>query len=144
MGSSDQSPPPGALAQSIPVPIAQLSPSLENAGERSVNAVVTLVWPFSSSSRSLSLLLAEPDFRLRRTNGQVKATFHGFCAEEVARTQVGIGDKVVLSLDGVKWTDNEAAKGTPGRGIAWDLHFENRVAIEVFMLISRRYSAVTK
>ncbi|KAL2003353.1 hypothetical protein VTN02DRAFT_4173 [Thermoascus thermophilus] len=131
MGSSDQSSPSGALAQSIPVPIAQLSPALENAGERSVNAVVTLVWPFSSSSRSLSLLLAEPDFRLRRTNGQVKATFHGFCAEEVARTQVGIGDKVALSLNGVEWTDNEAAKTTPGRGIAWDLHFKNRVAIEI-------------
>ncbi|KAL2220252.1 hypothetical protein M432DRAFT_608594 [Thermoascus aurantiacus ATCC 26904] len=135
MGSSDQSPPPGALAQSNPIPIAQLSPELENIGERSVNAVVTLVWPFSSSSRCLSLLLAEPDFRLRRTNGQVKVTFHGFCAEEVALTQVGIGDKVVLRLDGARWADNEAATATPGRGIPWDLHFENRVALEVFTAI---------
>jgi hypothetical protein len=116
------------------VPIAQVSPSLDNLDRRGFHAVVTLVWPFSNSSRTFSLLLAEPDFRLRRHNGQIKITFHGFCAEEVARSKVGIGDEVTLGLDGARWTDNEKAKSTPGTALPWDLHFEKRLKLEVFLL----------
>jgi hypothetical protein len=112
--------------------IAQLSPVLENKSERSFHAVVTLVWPFSSSNRTFSLLLAEPDFRLRRHNGQAKVTFHGSCAARVARTQVGIGDEVWLCLDGVEWSDNsEMAKANDPRGLSWDLHYEHRVSLKV-------------
>lgn len=132
MEPSDSSQSHEVPAQSSPVPIAQLSPTLDDLSQRSFHAIVTLVWPFSNSSRAFSLLLAEPDFRLRRHNGQVKVTFHGFCAEEVARTKVGIGDEVTLWLDGARWTDNEQAEVTPGRGLPWDLHFEKRAKLKVF------------
>ena len=122
------------LSQLKPVPIAQLSPASDNLNQRSFHAIVTLVWPFSNSNRAFSLLLAEPDFRLRRHNGQVKVTFHDLCAEEVARTKVGIGDEVTLALDGARWTDNEEAKITPGRSLPWDLHFENRVNLKVLLI----------
>jgi hypothetical protein len=115
------------------VAIAQLSPALENKSERSFHAVVTLVWPFSSSNRTFSLLLAEPDVRLRRHNGQAKVTFHDSCAETIARTQVGIGDEVWLCLDGVSWSENnEMAKAANDhRGLSWDLHYEHRVSLKV-------------
>ncbi|KAL8909016.1 MAG: hypothetical protein Q9207_000467 [Kuettlingeria erythrocarpa] len=51
------------------VPIAQLEPSLTGAG-KILEGVVTLIWPYSASNKSFSILLAEPDFRLRRQQGQ--------------------------------------------------------------------------
>ena len=121
----------GALAQSSPVPIAELSPSLENYRQRYVCAVVTLLWPFSSSTKSFSLHLSDPDFRLRRTNGQVKAAFQGPSAEAVAHSRVGIGDTVIIGLSGVEWIGHEAEASTPGKGINWDLKFNDRVVFEV-------------
>lgn len=131
MDATDQSVPPAALAQLTKVPIAQLSPTLELIQEKCIDATVTLVWPYSSSTKSLSLLLAEPDFRLRRPHGQVKATFHGQIAEQVATSHVGIGDNVRLALKGTKFVGNDNATQTPGRYVAWDLHFESGLSLEV-------------
>ncbi|CRG87387.1 Serine-aspartate repeat-containing protein I [Talaromyces islandicus] len=108
----------------------RLSPDLEDPGQYSLHAVVTLVWPYSSSNRAFSLLLAEPDSRLRKQNGQVRVTFRGLCAEQVARTKVGIGDKVTLSLQGARWTENEKLHSTPGKPLEWELQFTNRVKLE--------------
>jgi hypothetical protein len=76
-------------------------------------------------------LLAEPDFRLRRQNGQVKVIFRGSCAENVARTKVGIGDQVALGLYGARWADTKETTSTPGRGIHWDLYYESGVDVKV-------------
>ncbi|KAL4939257.1 hypothetical protein BDV06DRAFT_38703 [Aspergillus oleicola] len=114
------------------IPIAQLSPELDRLRQSSINAVVTLLWPYSSSTKSLSLLLAEPDFRLRRPNGQVKVFFHGHVAQDVARTHIGIGDNVRLSLAGSRLEKNDAATQAPGRGISWDVHFDASAFIEVW------------
>ncbi|KUL92106.1 hypothetical protein ZTR_02233 [Talaromyces verruculosus] len=119
---------PGLSPSLISIP--QLSPELEDASQYSVRAVVTLVWPFSSSNRLFSLLLAEPDFRLRNQNGQIRVTFCGRCAEEVARTKIGIGDTVTLSLQGAQWTENQKGQSTPGKSLGWELQFKNRVKLE--------------
>ncbi|KAE8553259.1 hypothetical protein EYB25_004641 [Talaromyces marneffei] len=110
--------------------IPQLSPDLKDASRYSVQAVVTLVWPFSSSNRLFSLLLSEPDFRLRNQNGQIRVTFCGCCAEEVARTKVGIGDTVTLSLQGAQWTENQKIQSTPGKSLGWELQFKNQVKLK--------------
>ncbi|KAJ6046052.1 hypothetical protein N7444_007306 [Penicillium canescens] len=122
---------PNALAHLTQVPIAQLSPDLAQPSEKFIVAVVTLIWPYSSSNKSLSLLLAEPDARLRRPNGQVKATFHGRVAQKIAESHVGIRDTVHLSLANSKFVSNEAAEQTPGRSIACGAHFEDAVSLEV-------------
>jgi hypothetical protein len=123
---------PNALAHYLTqVPIAQLSPDLAQPSQKFIVAVVTLIWPYSSSNKSLSLLLAEPDARLRRPNGQVKATFHGRVAQKIAESHVGIRDIVQLSLANSKFVSNEAAKQTPGWSIAWGAHFEDAVSLEV-------------
>ncbi|PWY79638.1 hypothetical protein BO70DRAFT_380236 [Aspergillus heteromorphus CBS 117.55] len=132
MDIHEKQPPASEPLRSTPVPIAQLSPTLENLSESSIHAVVTLLWPYSSSTRSISLLVAEPDFRLRRTNGQVKVVFHGHVAQEVAKSQIGIGDSVYLRLAGARFLDHDAENQTPGRFVAWDVHFDNNVLLEVW------------
>ncbi|KAJ5352861.1 Telomere end binding protein [Penicillium brevicompactum] len=131
MESIAQFPAPNAPGSLTKVPIAELSPDLEQPADKSILAVVTLVWPYSSAHKSLSLLLAEPDFRLRRSKGQVKVTFHGRVAEKVAESHVGIGDSICLGLVGSRFVSNEASQQTPGRSIAWDAHFETGVCLEV-------------
>lgn len=121
-----------ALSYLTKVPIAELSPSLERPADKSILATVILVWPYSSATMSLSLMLAEPDCRLRHSRGQIKVTFHGYVAEKVAESHVGIGDSISLGLDGSKFTGNKVAQQSPGRSIAWDAHFESNVCLEVF------------
>ncbi|KAJ5602504.1 hypothetical protein N7537_005460 [Penicillium hordei] len=130
--SPKQPPAPNALAHLTRVPIAQLSPDIEKLAERSFLAAVALVWPYSSSTKSVSLLLAEPDFRLRGAKGQIKATFHGRVAEKVAESHVGIGDTVCLALKDIKFVSNDGVHQTPGRSVAWDAHWENGVFLEIY------------
>ena len=111
------------------IPIARLAPEGVAAGH--IEAVIALVWPYSSSTRTLSLLLAEPDIRLRKRNGQVKATFHGHAAQEVARTRAGIGDLVHLALEGAEWVQAGETISTPGKNIAWDLVYETRAILSI-------------
>ncbi|KGO63981.1 Telomere end binding protein [Penicillium italicum] len=130
--SPEQSPAPNALAHLTRVPIAQLSPDLEELDGKAFLAAVALVWPYSSSTKSASLLLAEPDFRLRGAKGQIKVTFHGRVAEEVAESHIGIGDTVCLALKDIKFVSNEGVQKTPGRSVAWDAHFENGASLEIY------------
>ncbi|KAL5047371.1 hypothetical protein BDW71DRAFT_42387 [Aspergillus fruticulosus] len=128
-------PPVSKLLRSTPaVPIAQLSPDDERLPKSSIHSVVTLLWPYSSSTKTLRVFLAEPDFRLRRSNGQVKVFFHGHVAEEVARTHIGIGDTVYLSLAGSRLAKNDAdsVTQTPGRSVSWDVHFEASAFLEIW------------
>jgi hypothetical protein len=120
-----------ALASTSPIPIAQLTPLLAAPSTRSVKAIVTLTWPYSSATGSVAFLLAEPDFRLRRTKGQVRAQFSGSSAKAVSKSGIASGDEVILSLDGVEWVQDEAPFATPGRGIEFDLKFTERLLLEV-------------
>lgn len=116
-----------ALATSI----ATLNPALDELSKRHVHVVVTLVWPYSSSSRRISLLLADPDFRLRATNGQVKVHFLGCAAEELVNLKISIGDHLFLSLDGSKWEKQAAKVGILESSIDWELSYSDRLKLEV-------------
>jgi hypothetical protein len=116
------------------IPISSLAPQLQKLDAKGIRATVTLLWPYSSSTRSTALLLAESDFRLRRNKGQVRVELRGKSAEEVARTKIGIGDEVILSLKGASWLDNTAQDtpvSTPGRSVDWDLKFRRVLRIQV-------------
>ena len=119
------------LARSTPTSIAQLSPALGSASSRSIDAIVTLLWPYSSSSKTFTLLLADSDFRLRRLKGQVKVAFRGASAKAVASSQVGIGDRVRLCLDGAQWVHLQEDIQTPGKSLDWDISYKGRVELEV-------------
>jgi len=111
--------------------ISELSPELPAIESKHFRATATLIWPYSSSARQFALLLAEPDVRLRRKNGQVRARFSGASAKAVATTGVGIGDEVVLSLRGAEFV-KEGAVSTPGRSIEWELSYVHTVTMRVY------------
>lgn len=115
------------------VPIADLKPSLE-IQHNSIAGIVTLIWPYSSSSRTLSLLLVEPDFRLRKYKGQVRIHFTGSSATAVARAGVAIGAQVSLRLVGVQWAKDKSTPRTPGNGVEWELRFGERLIFQVWRL----------
>ncbi|KAI5305637.1 hypothetical protein KEM56_003797 [Ascosphaera pollenicola] len=114
-----------------PTSIASLSPALDELGKRRFHAVVTLVWPYSSASRRISLLLADPDFRLRAANGQVKVHFVESAAEEILRLRISIGDHLLLSLDGARWEKQVAKVGILANSIDWELSYSDRLQLEV-------------
>lgn len=112
------------------ISISQLHPGLE-AAAISVTGIVTLVWPYASSTHSSSLLLVESDFRLRRHRGQVRIYFDGASAKAVAKLGVSSGDHITISLKGASWGKDASAASTPGKGIEWDLRYRNRVFLQV-------------
>lgn len=111
------------------VPIAHLSPDLESIDNTYAQGVVTLVWPYSSSNKSFSLLLVESDFRLRRQHGQVRVRFHSSSALAVAKHRVSSGDELLLGLKGAAWTKPTAAISTPGRSIDWELDYRDFLSL---------------
>ena len=112
------------------VPIPELQPALDSF-YTSITGIVTLIWPYSSSRKTFSLLLAEPDFRLRHHRGQVRVHFTGSSATAVARSGVSIGTQVNLKLEGVQWAKDESTPRTPGKGVEWELQFGERIFLQV-------------
>ena len=119
-----------APARNNLIPIAQLHPDRDVSG-KSIVGVVTLLWPYSRSRRTFSLLLVEPDFRLRRQNGQVRVHLQGASARILAESGVQSGDHITLNLDGVGWLRDESTKETPGRGKEWQLQFGKSLSLQV-------------
>lgn len=113
------------------IPIAELSDSLDAPETRSVKAIVTLTWPYSSATGSVAFLLAEPDFRLRRSKGQVRVQFSGSSAKYISKAGISSGDEVILCLDGAEWLRDESEISTPGRGVEWELKFTERLQLQV-------------
>ncbi|KAL9000477.1 MAG: hypothetical protein Q9188_005670 [Gyalolechia gomerana] len=112
------------------IAIAHLEPAV-GGSERMIEGVVTLIWPYSISNESFSILLAEPDFRLRSQRGQVRIHFTGSSASAVSRCDPKSGDYVTLRLLGAQWEKDETSSRTPGRGIEWQLRFEQRLVLRI-------------
>jgi hypothetical protein len=115
-------------------PINQLSPASIPIESKSIRATVSLLWPYSSSTQQVALLLAEPDFRLRKKQGQIRVQFSGPSAQALARSRVGIGDEVLLSLQGAKWTETALGVSTPGKSVDAELLFKQRLSMKVDQL----------
>lgn len=113
------------------VAIAKLRPDLDSLDTSSVHGIVTLVWPYASSTQSLCFLLVEPDFRLRRQQGQVRIHFQGPSARVVAEAGLSSGDELELNLLGASWEKDATKTETPGKGIEWQLRFGDYAVLEV-------------
>ncbi|KAF6836795.1 hypothetical protein CMUS01_05275 [Colletotrichum musicola] len=126
--SADQLPSQLQAAESIP--IAQLSPELQEPKTRVVRGVVTITWPYSIIKKTIAFLLAEPDFRLRRAKGQVRVEFRGSSAKAVQDAGLGSGDEVVLCLDGVELVADDSKTRVPGTSLEWQLIFTERLLLQ--------------
>ncbi|KEF51874.1 uncharacterized protein A1O9_12212 [Exophiala aquamarina CBS 119918] len=112
---------------SLAVPVTGLSPTSTPTALRShIEANVALVWPYSNSTATFSLLLVDHTSR-----GQVKVVFRGGCAKQVANTKVGIGDKIKLALVGCEWKETVDILSTPGKRLEWDLQFHSRLVLQI-------------
>lgn len=122
-----------ALHDALRVHIADLREDLtsDDTGNTYIEAVVQLVWPFSSATSQLSLLLIEKDVSLRDNTAQVRVTFHGACAKEVAKSRIGIGDVLRLDLEGASAEVEHEELSTPGKKAGYDLHFRKNVNLQV-------------
>ena len=116
------------------IPIAQLGPSLVSPEVKRIRAVVTIIWPYSSSTKSAALLLVEPDFRLRSKNGQVRVQLRGASAEAVARSGLASGDLVLLHLEGAHWVEATPGISTPGKSVDLELVYRSRLTLQVGLL----------
>ncbi|KAM5458407.1 hypothetical protein MaudCBS49596_000320 [Microsporum audouinii] len=126
----DDKPTASHFASLAVTPIAALFPGIDSPEERYLHAVVTLLWPFSSATKQFSLHLSEPDSRLRGGKGQIKAVFREGAAEAVAKSSIGIGDTVFLSLHGAKWKSGNHAESNQLDYMQWDLLFDDQVLLE--------------
>jgi hypothetical protein len=112
------------------VPIASLDPS-QSPPSSTIHAEVSLIWPYSSSTKRAALLLGEPDFRARRNKGQIRIQLHGAAAEAVAASHISIGDLVYINLDGAAWSAERSAVGVPGRHVDGELSFDHKIRLKV-------------
>lgn len=118
---------PGLTLNEPPVPqlpLASLDPSNSKTGE--ITAVVTLIWPYSTSAKKLTALLAEEDHRKRENRGTLKVTFLGHAAEKLR--QISIGDRFKISVDGAKWSELEGSSSTD---VPWMLTWERKLNVKV-------------
>ncbi|KAK1083266.1 hypothetical protein LTR33_003375 [Friedmanniomyces endolithicus] len=113
------------------VPIQSLTPDIVPPPNASIRGIVTLSWPYSSSTQQCALLLADPDFRLRKQKGQVRIRFTGDAAAALARAHLGIGDEVELRLQGASWVDAVDVTRTPGRSVDGELSFGRHVELTI-------------
>lgn len=105
------------------IPISSLQPS-SITPTASVRGAITLVWPYSQSTKQCAILLAAEDFRLRAQRGQVRIIFSGTAADAVAKSKAGISDKLILSLRGARWHASTDVR-TPGKSVDGELEFRN-------------------
>ena len=90
-----------------------------------------MIWPYSSSKDSISILLVEPDIRLRRNKGQVRIAFTGASARAVAKSEVTTGDDLVLGLLGASWSRIEEGIQISGECVPWQLLYGPRLVLKV-------------
>lgn len=119
-----------AFTDHAPTPIAQLNPQLPSQ-TTTVRGVVTVVWPYSSTTSSLSFTLAEPEYRLRRPKGQIRVSFAGHVAKAVSCSGIKSGVELAISLDGVEWEAAETNRRLSGMGHEWQLQFSQKLRLQV-------------
>lgn len=118
------------------LPISALTPELPDLSTKHICAIVTLIWPFSSVTRTCAVLLADPDFRKRDSRGQVRVQFTGSSARAIAKSGIGSGDELLLALRGARFVERDEAVRTPGKSVEWELVFGQTVGAKVRLIPS--------
>lgn len=133
---------PQQLGAATKTTIADLSPELSEPTTRAVRGIVTITWPYSSVKGTFAFILAEPDYRLRRSKGQVRINLNGSSAKAAGESGLSSGDDVLISLDGAEWEPEQTKKrqSLPGAGIDWQLKFTEKLLLQVMALSTVYYN----
>ncbi|KAG9243747.1 hypothetical protein BJ878DRAFT_542969 [Calycina marina] len=119
-----------ALEATSHIPIAELNKNFPALETRSIKAIVTLTWPYSSATGAIAFLLAEPDFRLRKRRGQVRVQFSASSAKSIEQAGIASGDEVIICLVGAEFVFDEVVRSTPGRSVEFELRFSERLFLQ--------------
>ncbi|TLD21177.1 hypothetical protein PspLS_08833 [Pyricularia sp. CBS 133598] len=122
---------PETLAAGVATPITQLAPGLSDQDSRVVRGEVTVVWPYSLIRKSFAFVIAEPDVRLRDSNGQIRLQVDGAIAKLVAESGLESGDEILLSLAGAGWAPNTYETRIPGSCSSWQLEYTQKITLEI-------------
>ncbi|KAI1377195.1 hypothetical protein F4677DRAFT_415585 [Hypoxylon crocopeplum] len=133
METTNTSDPLQRLKEATKTAIADLNPDLKEPASRAVRGVVTITWPYNSVKGTFAFILAEPDYRLRRSKGQVRVNLSGPSAKAAGESGLSSGDEVLVGLDGAEWEPEEAKKrlSLSGAGISWQLKFSEKLLLQV-------------
>ncbi|PPJ50425.1 hypothetical protein CBER1_05569 [Cercospora berteroae] len=112
-------------------PITALDPETRPPPDKTIRAVVSLYWPYSSSTKQCAFLLTDPDPRLRSRRGQVRVRFTLASATAVAHGKIGIGDEVLLDLRGAQWSSYSSTVSTPGKSVEGELVYRGDLSLRV-------------
>lgn len=112
-------------------PITALDPETRPSPDKTIRAVVSLYWPYSSSAKQCAFLLTDPDPRLRSRRGQVRVRFTSASATAVAQGKIGIGDEVLLDLRGAQWSSYSSTVSTPGKSVEGELVYRGDLSLRV-------------
>ena len=116
-----------AFKSKIPIDLTSVSP--DSATSSSLfRGIVTIKWPYSSSSQKITFLLADPDPRKRASGGQVKITLFGEAAEILDQTESG-EEISVSSSDSLSIYPEPA-----GQRAKWHIEFPNGCILQVCYL----------
>lgn len=106
------------------IQISHISGDLPNSAHCEIRGIITLLWPYSSLTKSLALNLAEKDVRLRTNKGQVKITFTGPLGKHVGAQGLNIDDELVLSLEGAEITKTQPRDS---RDVGYELKYTKKL-----------------
>ncbi|KAK7205712.1 hypothetical protein BZA70DRAFT_266835 [Myxozyma melibiosi] len=95
-----------------------------------VTGVVSLFWPYSSSSHEFSVLLSDSDILERINKGEMKLTFRGKSLGKNLEKQLQIGNTVKIALRAAKVYRNEDANKSDADS-DWGCVWENSVMLQV-------------
>lgn len=135
MDTTNASNPLQQLGAANRIAIADLTPEIQDSASRAVRGVVTITWPYNSVKGTFAFILAEPDYRLRRSKGQVRINLNGASAKAAGESGLSSGDEVLVSLDGAEWEPEQTKKrqSLPGAGIDWQLKFSDKLILQVII-----------
>ncbi|KAI1651706.1 uncharacterized protein F4817DRAFT_323351 [Daldinia loculata] len=135
MDTTNASNPLQQLGAANRIAIADLTPEIQDSASRAVRGVVTITWPYNSVKGTFAFILAEPDYRLRRSKGQVRINLNGASAKAAGESGLSSGDEVLVSLDGAEWEPEQTKKrqSLPGAGIDWQLKFSDKLILQVIL-----------
>ncbi|KAI1415158.1 hypothetical protein F5Y13DRAFT_196513 [Hypoxylon sp. FL1857] len=133
MGTAIASDPLQQLGGAQKTAIADLGPELSDPASRAVRGVVTITWPYNSVKGTFAFILAEPDYRLRRSKGQIRINLTGASAKAAGESGLSSSDEVLVSLNGAEWVPEEVKKrqSLPGSGVDWQLKFSDKLLLQV-------------
>jgi hypothetical protein len=118
-----------ALADRIPIELVSITS--DNVTTSSLlRGVITIKWPYSSSSQKLAFLLADPDPRKRASGGQVKVTLLGEAAEILDQTESG--EEIAVSPN-----DTCSVEPESGGRLKWHITFSDGCILQVHRIYSQ-------